>query len=193
MPGIVIEQLKMVYWPIPKCVCTSIKGHVAKIEGITQSIEGGSWPHNAAFRWTSDSIPGYVDFALVRNPVDRFCSLWKNKIGPNRNPKELDTAVFDRSKGFHVDMPIWKFLLTIRRIPLSLADPHWLPQTKQVPIRAKWVRMEDVLPLLKLVLPIVNVSPAVPCSLSKKDKENLITYYAQDFTRFGYRRPDLNT
>lgn len=184
MPGIVINRLKLVYWPIPKCACTTIKTRIAEYEQIPIP-PGPGGIHTAPFRWTVKSIKGFLDVAVVRHPLERVVSLWREKVGPDHPPPlGLDPAVFGRFPlAFYDGMPLSLFIAAIGNIGLKSADPHWAPQHTQFPTGAKLFKLEDIGRFLGAKLN-VTVAPRVETSL---DLERSVQfYYGRDYVSLGY-------
>lgn len=139
--GIVIDKLKCVYWYIPKNACTSFKTFFGRIVGAdfdpnTRNPERNA--HGIEFKMIYPSeaarYSGYLHFAVVRDPLRRLYSLYRNKIHPDkRNTAHCENGVekyvFGRWKNrFWGDMEFWEFAEAIAEIPTQDADPHFAPQ-----------------------------------------------------------------
>lgn len=192
MPGIVIEPRKLVYWPIPKCACTAIKVAIAQQLGLEFTN-----PHTAPFTWTDAPIPGYQDFAVVRHPAIRLYSLWINKLAPGhpvgpkmREAGGMDLAVFGRHLDrFRDGMGFDEFVREVVEIPYDQADPHWAPQSRQAPLEARPVKLEDAGLLLRAITGQLNASEYDVEWVAKYGTQTwrlIRDYYAEDFARFGY-------
>jgi hypothetical protein len=189
MPGIVIEPLKSVYWPIPKNACTALKRRIALLLGFPDPPN----PHDAPFTYADFTLPGYEDFAIVRHPLARIYSLWANKLAPGHPVApdfvdNIDPHVFSPFPWvFRDGMSFDAFLQAIISIPVGSADPHWAPQVTQMPPKTKFYRIEDVGTLLRLAAPAENTSvyPETP-PVGRELARLVRAYYAEDFSVFGY-------
>jgi hypothetical protein len=162
MPGIIIENLKTVYWPIPKNASSSIKRRILEIERKHPYFPSNI--HDPEFyKWTNDPIEGYQNFAIVRHPIQRLYSLWKNKI---REPHPIGVNYVD-----DLDLNVFGNYLSLFRSGMSWADfvyailrtsnnpdPHWATQISQIPngCEISIYRMESI--LLRLAFPMLNPS-----------------------------------
>lgn len=192
MPGIVIRELGIVYWPIPKNACTAIKTKIAQIQNLAFHPKG--WPHTAPFEWTADTVPGLKNIVLVRNPIERFISLWINKIMPGHPiggddyVNGLDMSVFRNFPRIRSDMPFLRFARECFKIPFHQADPHWARQTDQFPSGTKIYRMEEETWLLKCLFPRMNVNPSIdlPEFHSRDFLSRAVNFYRQDLIQLNY-------
>lgn len=196
MPGIVIEPIKAVYWPIPKCACTSLKARIAEFLGYDDSDP--QFPHEAPFQWTEDPIEGFEDFAIVRHPLDRLHSLWVNKIAPGHPigwdyENEMDMNVFGRHLHyFRSRMTFGDFCAAIVSIPVEDADPHWAPQSGQFPESCAIIKMEDAGVLMRLLLPHMNVTEEPRdwksdfARINPAAEDRVWDYYEEDLSYLEY-------
>jgi len=193
MAGIVVEPMKLVYWPIPKNACTALKRHFARLLGIEygqQSI------HSVLFQLTEEPLPGFQNLVVVRNPFARLYSLWVNKIadGHPESPHFVDGL------DVHVFGQVWR-----QRIWSGMAfedfahsvldsnippDPHWAPQSSLVPEEVtEYIHLEVLAPILSLLIPKENASH-IPGHWTRGYDLSLCEfvrkYYEADFKRFDY-------
>lgn len=187
MPGVVIHELKQVYWPVPKTCMSMLKAVIANRQGVEFDIhEGGD------LEMTDASIPGYHDWAIVRHPASRLWGVWYEKIREGisyRNVGGLDLNIFGRHLDrFRVGMSFEEFFDAVRTIPEPEADEHYAPQDRQVPAWATWVRYEDVRPLLLLAFPQINATGSQDRWKEGTEARyaEIREHYARDFERFGY-------
>jgi len=110
---------KMRFIPIPKCAGTSIVKAMFRIEGTVEQIHARKPPR---LPWKpSHGIP---TITVLREPVDRFLSVWRNKV---YRPHRPDTAMI-RHFGCWQGMPIETFLQKVETRGLENFDKHVLPQ-----------------------------------------------------------------
>lgn len=150
MNGIIWHEKKLIYFFIPKNGCTSLKKVFADGQGLTYDT-----PHAANFDRCSPEMArgmsGYHTFAVVRNPLARLVSLYRDKVRPGykgwgfRNG--IESFVLAPYGVFHQGMSFPEFANACLDMPLSNANRHWKPQAGQV--RAgQWmpetiIRLED--------------------------------------------------
>jgi hypothetical protein len=200
MPGIVSHKLKVVYWFIPKNACTSFKKYFAEVERIAYD-----YIHDAPFEYVTDfnAYPDYFHFTVVRHPMERLLSLYKNKIQPDGRTDEyfingVERVVLDYRMGFNKDMSFNDFCKVIIHIPHHLRDPHYAEQWIQFkPFNCYIIRMEELSTELKKLesilqikdLPIENQTDKKifrQCFLSPSMTHAVVSFYHQDFIRFNY-------
>ena len=183
MNGIVIRPAKIVYWPIPKNACSLFKFQIAQRLGL--GINGNI--HRTKFEYTHTPIEGFTNVAIVRNPLFRLYSLWKNKI-----EADIDHFVFDKYPQFYIGMSFEGFTEEILKIPKKHADIHFLPQHRQIPKDCIVYKYEDASLLLEMLfqkrnassytIPVVEIENLISPQLLEKVK----SYYEQDYRKFNY-------
>lgn len=135
MNGIIWHEKRIIYFYIPKCGCTTLKKVFADGQGLHYDN-----PHSAPFeRCTPEqaaSMAGYSSFAVVRNPLDRLLSLYRDKVRPGYRgwgfKGGVENFVFSPYGVFIEDMSFRQFAEACLSIPLHDANPHWAPQAWQV-------------------------------------------------------------
>lgn len=189
MPGIIIHELKAVYWPIPKNACTTLKTYYADM----MKLKYDGLVHDAPFEYTDKPIHGYYNFAIVRNPIDRLCSLFKNKVRPDRDTDAMylrgcERPVFERYGIFHNGMNFDEFVSAI--VSIRDPDPHFDKQVNLVPEGVDVSKMENYWQLIAIswVLPKLNSSGSYHTVMSKETKDMIYEHYKEDFIKFGYDR-----
>ena len=86
--NIFIEKYKLIYFPIPKIACSSIKSTMIKL--LEENINNKKY-ENKIIKIHSTKFPfikrkeiwnynNYIKFAFVRNPYDRIVSCYKNLL-----------------------------------------------------------------------------------------------------------------
>jgi hypothetical protein len=192
MAVIVIPPLRLVYWPIPKNACTSLKRHFARIIGIDKRSPN---IHRAPFQTTQKPLRDFRDLVVVRNPFSRFYSLWVNKIAPGHPTSphfvnDLDVHVFKYCMNrVRSGMSFESFANVILNDNIPL-NPHWATQSSQVPVTViSYCRLERISHILGLFLPKENVSHIDTPWMEAYTPElmSLVhNYYREDFQRFQY-------
>lgn len=133
--GIVVHSHKLIYFWIPKVGCTSLKKVMADVQGLKYHT-----PHAAPFTECNvaqlGGFPGYHSFAVVRNPLDRLVSLFRDKIRPGHRAWGFKRGVEDFVLGpygvFYEDMTFGEFAHKCLSMPLHNANNHWKPQAPQI-------------------------------------------------------------
>lgn len=150
MTGIVLQQIGVVYWVVPKCGCTSLKAWAAKLCGF--EFQQNRDVHDLPFVITHDpnNYSGFFHFAVHRHPIERLHSSWVDKIKPDQRNDGLyyngvEGTVFRRYyPRFSGGMSFREFVETVITIPWGDADPHFLPQHLQTPTAATIFRLENL-------------------------------------------------
>lgn len=73
------ENLKIIYWAIPKSGSTTVKNHLLNLNSNTE-LEDPLLAHKREYQKIikPEYKDGYFNFSVVRNPVDRFCSMYQD-------------------------------------------------------------------------------------------------------------------
>jgi len=127
----VLDAQQLVYLPVPKAACSSIKAALAKAGGIVvaenQSIHfHPSWHIQKGDLNQAQSV--YYKFSFVRNPFERLVSCYREKImfTPTR---EHPDPVYN---GYYFALPAHSsfadFAQRVAKIPDPLADNHFKSQ-----------------------------------------------------------------
>lgn len=183
MPGLVFHEDKLVYWFVPKNACTTLKIFFADRYGIEYS-----YIHHAPFEVTHEVIPEYFNFAIVRHPVDRLFSLYRDKISPDGRTDDVfingvDGVVLHKFKVFHKDMTFDEFVRAV--VSIDLPDDHFGLQSGQIPEGVECHKFEDSL-LLK-VLPKHNATSGDKWLVTEQSVRMIEEHYREDYERFGYK------
>lgn len=184
MPGIILHQMKTVYWPVYKSGSTLLKRHFARVLGM------GEFPgvaiHSAPFEMTIGAIAEYEDFSFVRNPFVRLYSLWSHKVMSKEFP--FDPNVFGGLEANIIPgMPFIEFAYELL-FQQKRHDPHWMPQVMQMPTVCTVFKIEDS--SLRFLFPPDN-QHMTGCWQTAYNAPLLIfvrNFYQQDFKRFGYAK-----
>ena len=197
---IYIPHLKLVYYPIPKVACTSIKTSIAKVCNLP-----AKHPHE--WFYTSNKFfcvakkgmeitnPNKGDkfrFAFVRNPFDRLVSCWANKVGSKRG-KDKTLPKLPRNISFE------KFVDYVINVKPQQANVHVRPQYNFLnmkvvdffgrfeTINKDWGTVCSMLNI-KTPLPHRQISNHAHYSTYYTDdlREKISLYYKKDLECFGY-------
>ncbi len=154
----VVDSAKLLYLPIAKCACTTLKSLcvelsdlpeaekariLAEVHGQTDGRRTGLQlkDHDAATARTYLSAPGWMRFAVVRDPIDRLVSAYVEKFVIRRERKGITTApVVAALRGLsgpdavteaHLARGVRfrEFLEFVLSEPEAALDPHWCPQS----------------------------------------------------------------
>ncbi len=132
-PPIVVPPLRLVYVPIPKCACSSLKLVFRRLLGMPDpepwwKIHETVWP---SANLKLPPIPdaelcldlGWSMLAVVRNPWDRLWSVYKSKFH-----KERFNDLSQHHDQLALDMTFLQFVVALGGIDLSTANEHLRPQ-----------------------------------------------------------------
>lgn len=199
--GIVIHNIKTVYWSIPKNACTSLRKYFADYLGLEYSGK----VHDAPFEWTNEVREDYFHFAIVRHPINRLYSLYKNKFHSDLRTNEeynkgVERAVFSSWNILKGDMTFNEFVKFVITVPYKYAEIHFKPQCLILPESdlIKCIKLVDIDKELPEVFKKLGLNYSIPYEnktdytygwkqvLSKNNSKLLNEYYAGDFARFGY-------
>lgn len=171
MKGIVVHELQIVYWPVPKNACTSMKVYLANLIDIPFTD-----PHRARFEWTAEKIHGYTDIALVRNPYARLWSLYK--CWDDNHSRVVYGKYGDL---FRKGMPWDEYVDAI--ISVDRPDRHFRIQSQQIPQGCKVEKMEN-----STLLYLFGKHNYTGASIDFPKDERIYRHYIEDFERFEYER-----
>jgi hypothetical protein len=146
------DNMRWAYISIPKCACTSIKIAIETHFGLApaEMVHNRSWP---SCQPATDAIPAdYFVWSVVRHPLDRFVSTWKNKC--HSDDPAWPAVVSDVYRPL-LRCTFREFVRAIRSIgSLEESDSHLRPQSM-------WLRKHAVdclvpLPHLEHEWPILS-------------------------------------
>ncbi len=139
--NILIVPLRVIYFPIPKVACSSIKkifadylGLYYDLEDIDDSVHEAPFPYAVREEIASAKYDDYFKFAFVRNPWDRLYSCYKSKVMPDPKiqVRGFTNGVFDgfRKFGnqFRAGMSFAEFVQAVLTIDDADADEHFRSQ-----------------------------------------------------------------
>lgn len=195
---------KIAYLEIAKAATTSIKaalfnvgeeedyniihqktGHQKDLRVILPRIE-----HFTAYKYKE-----HFKFTFVRNPLDRLVSCYKNKyhtdkkyVGTSMERLYFDPYLFGYMKE---DRGFKEFVRKISKIPLALADPHFVPQSfiifdKKGKKRVDYIgKFEDLENDWSVIKERFNLTP-LP-HYNKTNKGNWMNYYDREAAELAYK------
>jgi len=131
---IISHKHRLIYIPINKAACSSIKKSLLPIFDLDNNLP----PHQAPF----PTIPNreiiaqkeYFTFGFVRNPWDRLVSCYRSKIRSYLiNNSGVVNGVYigflnKYGNRFYAGMTFADFAAEVCRIPDSISDPHFRSQ-----------------------------------------------------------------
>ena len=187
---------KLVFIHIPKCGGTSIRKAIQKKVGGTHRnrtwlhgwkvLDGDIWNQHATYDQYSLTVPkDYMYIAQVRNPFDRFESMWKHLVRAGFVHSSFNdwglSAISSLQEGdweacFEHKPPL-------RPAAALLFKPQWQWVREDVII----FKMEDknIWNLLGLKETHLNTSPG-KCEWSAKLFRKVQQFYERDFEEFRY-------
>ncbi len=140
----IIKHKELIYIPIPKVACTSLKIAVMDDKfDQSDSTDQKSYMEvhsKATDIYESLSTRGYAHFykfAFVRSPFDRLVSCYEDKVKKTvqHSGRYFFSSGYNNlliktlfGKTFHPDMTFHEFVELVSRIPDSLADAHFKSQ-----------------------------------------------------------------
>lgn len=151
---VMVDDLKIMYLPIAKNACSSMKRLVAELGGVSlasdedihQKLDRASTGLLFANRSDDDinhalSEPGWMRFVMFRNPIDRLISAYIEKFVVNRegsgvsitcDPVLMRTMKLGwlRKQDYRRGITFRSFVEDILSQPPNMLDPHWCPQSE---------------------------------------------------------------
>lgn len=154
--AMLVDELKLVYLPIAKNACSSLKQLVAALGGVTlgpdEDIHVKLDRNRTGLQFAERSedeirhamtAPGWMRFAVIRDPFDRLVSAYVEKFVLHRHELRIEEtvapayrAVFGRGDLTPADMArgisFREFVeFVLQQDPRDL-DSHWQPQVEQL-------------------------------------------------------------
>jgi hypothetical protein len=126
--NIILKNLKVICFCVPKCANTSIKRAFMQMYGLKGNPHGPG-KFQTISKWTAGyKYPHFFKFAFVRNPYARLLSCYQNKI-----KGEQFHFPFARF-GFAPDTGFQEFVETVSKYPDFLSDQHFRSQSYELVI-----------------------------------------------------------
>lgn len=156
------DRMKYVYFRVPKAATQSM----IDMLHIRTIITGGfplmsKMPDKGYGVEYREEWDDYVKFTLVRNPIGRIVSCYKDKIAPDRPWNQNFRKKIDLASGQHITFK--EFLELLKDDATLRADEHWAPQVMLLPSIDK----------LQLIMRLETISDDIDM-LSKKLGRNLV-------------------
>jgi len=163
--GIVSTSARVVYFPVPKAACSSIKMLIAQWDEIDWDGDIHQAPFATIRASQLDQLQGYRSFMIVRNPWSRILSAYRDKIvgGQERHGEIHDGLLrYNRILGrrvFWSGMQFSDFVRAVRGIPDFMADEHFRSQHRMASapgsglVVDEWIRLENLSSALDVFLP----------------------------------------
>lgn len=167
--SLILVDSNILYLSIPKTGSSFLKSSIISSNYCHFSM-GIDYPHSAIFRRPSPLLSSLSDFkivAFIRDPIKRFCSVFREKVLANSinkgfwSPYRIPTA----SKSY-VDRHS-EFISDLISAPRVLIDKHLLPQSHFLSphmFRDNFFLFRDSC-ISDFVKMFPNHSSALPCSL----------------------------
>jgi hypothetical protein len=202
--GIILHDRKVIYFPIPKVACSSLKYVCAELLNIDTSLTPNRI-HDIEFPTVTSSellkFDDYWKFCFVRNPWDRVVSCFKEKIKEDENfTGNTNSFVNGVHKGlleygiFKAKMTFEEFAIAVASIPDSKSDPHFRSQHTfitnnkgklLVDFIGKFERLSEDWPDLCDRLGVTNIS--LPHS-NKTKHDSYRKYYTDNLSKIVAKR-----
>ena len=151
--AMMVDDLRLMYLPIAKNACSSLKTLVAELSGMTLAPEQDIHavldhdPNRLVFLNRDDadihaalSAPDWMRFCVLRDPLDRLVSVYVEKFVKNRHAPGMritcDPVLLRALNTWHLDDADYDRGITFRTFAQDLLnelpqrlDPHWRPQS----------------------------------------------------------------
>lgn len=192
------DRMEYVYFRVPKAATQSM------IDMLNvRTIISGGFPlgskmvdkgYNVEYRQEWDD---YIKFTLVRNPIGRIVSCYKDKIAPDCPWNQSFRRKLNISPG--QDIKFGEFLKLLQDSAKLNADEHWAPQVELIPPIDKLqliMRLEsisdDIDTLSRRIGRDLKIcshnrwTASVPLLPERNDIELIQELYHEDFIQLGY-------
>lgn len=158
---VVVHDLKVIYYPIPKAATSSVLGYFLEtvfLDGARSAddmtpnqIHGFDFPRTSLSEAVRLGRGGYISFAVVREPYSRLESCYRDKILDSRareEPLRYGFARYNRLLGkdaFSTGMSFCEFVNAVERIPDLLADEHFRSQWRFLPCGRRGLKLDHLI------------------------------------------------
>lgn len=191
------DHLKLNYWGITKCGNTSVKYSLIQSSGLKNVYKkadasgADSWIHNeknAKYIDRETALKnGYLNFTVVRNPYDRFLSMYKDVL--RRGPH------FFKKKAHNIKSPS-DLLDFISKIPDHKREVHFRSQCYFITNEKGDLLVDKIIDvnnaseisdITKFKIETKN-SIQKNITLDEKDRKRVYEIYKNDFNKLGYEK-----
>lgn len=207
--NVYIEEHSLVYFFVPKSACTTIKRTLADLIDVPPE---GNVHYGVDFdfikkeNWSISSSE-LISFTVVREPLSRIYSCFKNKIKPKDFLHKRFTGgvanILLKYDCFYGGMSFDSFVDAVSTIPDSESDPHFKSQTsilqydgtilpehilKFETLSTDWkdfCRKNDI---PHRPLPHLMGSEKQSITVSKRCATKVYERYLSDYSNFGFNR-----
>lgn len=200
---IYIEPWELLYLPIPKCACTSIKQSICDQINIKTTYEDEV--HKKNFLHPLENIiycknkeinyldkkpnVNYKSFIVVRNPIDRIISCYLNKVIYKKSGLQSEYTQAESFEEF-ISICVSEKFPNIHTKPMC----NFITNTeidfiiKLERIKCDWKKMFEIIKKPTPYLYHQNKSIHKNINISKKTIKKILDFYEKDFLFFNYKK-----
>lgn len=200
---IVLPEYQILYVPVPKVACSSIKSALAELREGPVPVKD---PHRYwGYHTRLSHVRRLVDdrwlvFTVVRNPYYRVTSAWRNRVRDGYELKRLQFIGITKGDSFD------RFLTILASVPGRELEQHTIPQALRLnkamrlpqmkvyrfeELDTAWAEISDEIferTGRRLHLPHINRTTKEETKISKDQADLIRRIYDLDFEVFGYVR-----
>lgn len=210
----VLHHLKIAYFSVPKVACTTIKTFFFEVENNNQRTFEGflvneQWVSIHSFyaskrfdEWDHAAVADYLKLAVVRDPVDRFLSAYRNRVMFHNELDKLRLTPEDVQSGVVARPDLDQYIAHFHRYR-ELARPigsHTLPLVEHLGGDAAYFdhvfNIRDLASFVEVVRSRAPFAPDMghyqtggpeikPDVLSAAQRKFIMDLYAEDYRVFG--------
>ena len=130
-PDLIYLSSNYLYLDIPKSASSFIKSTIIDYSDLWISC-GTQYPHSSVFKRPRlhQNISQFKIYSFIRDPIDRFCSVIREKFNISNNFSETQWSPYShllKYKNYKLDN-IEKMILDFVKYPYFMIDKHLLPQ-----------------------------------------------------------------
>ena len=208
-PVLPLDGPRVAYVPVPKAANSSLRTALMTAVGREDAVTAGVHRTTRALLQPAQAFfaqdrPDWFVFTVVRDPVARALSAWRNKLiepdeifRPLRRMGVTERLSFEDFLGVCLDWPDWALNDHFMPQSLYLSQVLERPELQVLHVETlaqDWRRVRDALRAgganPQETLGRHNATRlAVRPDLTQKARDLLNRVYDKDFTNFGYKRP----
>ena len=183
------SKYKLNYWGIPKCANTSVKLALSNQTVQNQFATSKKIHKDVTYISQTEALNNkHINFTVVRNPYDRFISLYKD-WGLRRSNKYLNFKLpveFD----YFLDYILDNFSTDDKSETHFKSQSYWLTSKQKLLIDNIFTveQAQHFLSNYNLTLELANKTTELDILLSKKQKEKIYNRYKDDFQFFKFKK-----